>query len=741
MAPTGHDAAKTARTREPTLRGQLVSLLILFTVGPLVLTNAWGYLQSRRYFARSELRNVHDVAALEALGVFRFVRENHRLVASIVAGDQHLFGLLRALATPDPVARASVSSALASVLVAKAQENEAIDEFYILSPADRLLGSSQPRPTAADDPGARLCFRRGRQVPAIDGIDDSGARPALLLSAPIVDAAGTFLGVFCARVNFRLTESLTSVPRLRSSPTSLTLLGPGHRIVAESPDHPQELGHPLRDPAPGWRFAMEPWEGQFATTAGHDVIAAYAPIPELGWGVLVQTPVAAALASLDVLKWQATAFAVILSTLVLLAVVVISRRISEPLMALAEAARRSAAGALGVSVPPGGTVEIADLARSFNRMSTAVKESHELLEQRIRERTHELQTSQEFSERLLNSIAQPVLVVDRELKVVKANRAAVRRYGPQVVGGPYNGSFECRGGACVDCPTRSVFETRQPASADRLEHVGEAEDVVNLQMFPVLSHGGEVEAVIQLRRVVTDERRLQAQMVSQEKLSAFGIIAAGVAHEIGNPLAAIESQLRLAREAPAPGRVEQTLEVVGSEVRRIGRLLRELVTFTRRRDELPARVSVEQVINDVARLLRNDPRAKQVKVEIQSSAGGLPVAAKEDHLVQVFLNLGLNALDAMPKGGTLAFETARDERRVLVRVRDTGSGVADQARGHLFEPFFTTKAPGRGTGLGLFVSKGIVEGMNGSLELEATGASGSVFRIDLPIAAGWVARS
>ena len=94
--------ATSSGGRERTLRHQLVGLLILFTVGPLVLTNAWGYLQSRRFFASTEVENVRDIAALEATGVLRFVKSKHHLSASIVAGNQHLFGLLRALANPDP---------------------------------------------------------------------------------------------------------------------------------------------------------------------------------------------------------------------------------------------------------------------------------------------------------------------------------------------------------------------------------------------------------------------------------------------------------------------------------------------------------------------------------------------------------------------------------------------------------------------------------------------------------------
>jgi len=143
-------------------------------------------------------------------------------------------------------------------------------------------------------------------------------------------------------------------------------------------------------------------------------------------------------------------------------------------------------------------------------------------------------------------------------------------------------------------------------------------------------------------------------------------------------------------------------------------------------------VSPRQAIEDVARLLRHDPRARTVNIEEKHAPSVPGVMAKEDHLIQVLLNLGINALDAMPSGGTLTFETSVDEGMVTVRVRDTGGGVPQEAEPHLFDPFFSTKEPGMGTGLGLFVSKSIVEGLGGRLELERSRSKGSVFSIRLP---------
>ena len=143
-------------------------------------------------------------------------------------------------------------------------------------------------------------------------------------------------------------------------------------------------------------------------------------------------------------------------------------------------------------------------------------------------------------------------------------------------------------------------------------------------------------------------------------------------------------------------------------------------------------VQLNDVVEDVVRLVAHDPRARQVKIE-KRPAPGLPgVRAKEDHLMQVLLNLSLNAIDAMANGGTLTVETQAQDGTVQVRIGDTGPGIPPQVLGRIFEPFFTTKPAGRGTGLGLFVSRDIVESLGGKLEVEKTGEDGTVFVVRLP---------
>ncbi|MBT8469732.1 MAG: HAMP domain-containing histidine kinase, partial [Deltaproteobacteria bacterium] len=138
------------------------------------------------------------------------------------------------------------------------------------------------------------------------------------------------------------------------------------------------------------------------------------------------------------------------------------------------------------------------------------------------------------------------------------------------------------------------------------------------------------------------------------------------------------------------------------------------------------------IVQDVTRLLRHDPRARGTEFEVRFADGLLPVRAKEDAVVQVLLNLGVNALDAMPDRGTLTFDVTNGEGSVVVRVQDTGSGIPAEVQHRVFNPFFTTKPAGRGTGLGLFVSRGIAEGIGGELMLEETGPGGTTFCLELP---------
>jgi len=691
--------------------GQWLALLIVaFFLGPLCVSNLWGYFQTRHYITEAAFRNIRNVAALEASETLEIVQAAENLVPSIVAGNQHLFRLLRALAREeDEVSRRALTRELEAHLFAKAREGKSVEEFQVISPGGVLMASS------------------------------AHEEPDLLVAAPIHDSEGAFLGVFCARFEFDIHSKLVMAHSDRTSQANLYLLDEEGRIVCSSFETADvAYGEALSSLQPAVIGSREPWEGRQWLDSGQEIIAVFAPIPSLGWGIAVEVPVALALADLERLKWQALGASSILALILGLAVVLGWRKVARPLRAFARASDRMASGNPGETVHPRGPREVVELGSAFNRMSLALKDSQDTLESRVAERTRELVESRGFSELLLDSIDQRVVVLDTDCQIIKANSTAIRMHGNSILGASCCKAFEGLSAPSSSCPARRTIETGLPVTDERSQRTLDGLEVVYVETYPVFDADGRVESVVEIGRIITAEKKLQVQMMYQEKMAAFGQLAAGLAHEIGNPLASIESQLQLAQHDPT--RVDQTLEVVRKQVKRIDRMLRELVGFSRRKRDKVILVSVNQVVDDVVRLLEHHPRARSIRILCDLTDNLPGVRTTEDHLVQVLLNLGLNALDATEEVGAVEFETGVEKSWVTIRVRDGGCGIPEEARSHLFEPFFTTKPTGRGTGLGLFVSRATLEAVGGRLDLERTGSDGTTFvvrlRVDRDTSAG-----
>ncbi|MFQ5415431.1 MAG: ATP-binding protein [Myxococcota bacterium] len=725
-------------------------MVLGFFIGPMYLSNFWGYMQSRRHLTEAAFSNIRSVAALEAAETREFIRAAENLVFSIVAGNHFLFQVVRLLedATQD---RAQLSESLRGHLAAKAGDRSTLREYQVLSSRGRMLASSGTGWTLDSDLSGSRCYRAGlvdfgvvgfRQprpasTPPSQGPPGSGSArgdrtPQLVIAGPIRDPGGELLGVFCAHFSCDLQRGSLPTRKRRGDPVQLHLLDEQGQAVCDpsgtGPVAPWVDSRQWLDKTGAGKG--ETWEGRYGETDGSEVMVAYAPVSKLGLGVVAEVPVTHALAGLERLKWEAMAASGLLALGIALAAFLSWRTFMLPLRALSRASERMVSGAAGETVVPGGPREISDLARAFNRMSLALRDSQESLESRIAERTLELRESREFLELLLDSIDQRVVVVNRDFEIIKANAAAERMHARKLIGERCHEVFEGEASPPEAYPVRRTFETGQTTADERSQRTVRGVEVVYVETYPMFDVDGRVESVVEIGRVVTAEKKLQMQMVYQEKMAAFGQLAAGIAHEIGNPLAAIESQLQMAQQDPR--RVEQTLGVVRKQVGRMHRMLRRLVNFTRRKRDEVTLISANQVVDDVAQLLEHDPRARRIAIKTLATEGLLGIRAKEDDLVQVILNLGMNAIDAVGDEGTVEFETAAEDGYVVVRVRDTGHGVSENARSQLFEPFFTTKAPGRGTGLGLFVSKGIIEAMNGALELEQTGPEGSTFLVRLP---------
>ncbi|HMD32699.1 MAG TPA: ATP-binding protein, partial [Candidatus Acidoferrales bacterium] len=259
--------------------------------------------------------------------------------------------------------------------------------------------------------------------------------------------------------------------------------------------------------------------------------------------------------------------------------------------------------------------------------------------------------------------------------------------------------------------------------------------MVNVSVTPLEDKQGAELGRLVLLNDITERVQLEQQLLQTEKLTSLGLLAAGVAHEVNTPLAVISNYIQmLARQLPGDDSRQQIIEKIVKQTFRASEIVNNLLNFSRTGAGEFAAVNLNEVIEETLSLVAHPFRTAHVSV-IKSFEDGLPaVKGSGNRLQQVFLNLFLNARDAMPSGGMLEVRTVSQNGSVEVEVTDTGTGIPGENLHRIFDPFFTTKATGRGTGLGLSVSYGIVQEHNGRIEVRSTPGKGTSFRLEFPAA-------
>jgi two-component system NtrC family sensor kinase len=405
-----------------------------------------------------------------------------------------------------------------------------------------------------------------------------------------------------------------------------------------------------------------------------------------------------------------------------------------------------------VSAKPGRTLAPEDevfLSAVADLLAPALRgaEQAHRLESEVAARTREINEQRRFTEKIIDSLPVGLYVIDRAYRIQAWNRK--RETGLQGV-------------SREEAIGRTIFEIlhRQPAELLRSEF----EDVFetgNMQQFPIESQafgeprtyritkipmhvdGREVSHIITIGEDITEWRQAEARFAHTEKLAAIGTLAAGVMHEINNPLATIgacaeslelgidEGTLTLPAHGPE---LKDSLSLIQQEVHRCKGIIDGLLDFSRPKSTAKMHVDLNVVVEKTLRLVKHHPRFRRVVVGVEADRAIRPVLANEEQMVQVFMSLLLNALDAMEDNGEITLRTRGDDRdgMTVAEVVDRGHGIRPADQKKIFEPFFTTKPPSRGTGLGLSICYAIVTEHGGRIEVDSVVGEGSVFRILLP---------
>ena len=337
---------------------------------------------------------------------------------------------------------------------------------------------------------------------------------------------------------------------------------------------------------------------------------------------------------------------------------------------------------------------------------------------------------------IFDGITDGLIIVDRDFRIVAMNKAEAAFLGsePQDLVGKACYTVYCRGDeACELCPAHVTFETGKASMASRLElTTGYHRKGVDVYTFPVKDDRGETVQAIQYVKDVTDRVKLQKQLREVEQLTGIGQMAANVAHEIRNPLLAVGGFARQLHEGMDPDdpRREYT-SIILEEVTRLEQILREQLTLERHLVPVLSEVDINQILRDVRKLLSHGILSSQIRL-IGNLAEPLPTTLGDaNQLKQAFLNIITNAIQSLPEGGIITVTTSQKGGSIVVRIEDTGPGIPGDVMSKLFVPFFTTRKAG--SGLGLAVTKRIIDNHGGDIEVMSEGGKGTVFNISIPI--------
>ncbi|RQD68226.1 MAG: DUF3365 domain-containing protein [Desulfonatronovibrio sp. MSAO_Bac4] len=344
--------------------------------------------------------------------------------------------------------------------------------------------------------------------------------------------------------------------------------------------------------------------------------------------------------------------------------------------------------------------------------------------------------SKELLQSVFDGITDLLVLLDKDFRIKMVNKGYLERFHVQVEDVLDIPCFEAHSGLPMPCPhcgIKEVVRTGKPYVAESKCGTGE---IYLVHFYPILSDDGELESIIRYARDITDQKKVENRIQQTEKLVSMGQLAAGVAHEINNPLGIILCYLELLKRqlADFPQGLKD-LHTIEKQTLNCKRIVTDLLHFSRRQESSKAYSSLNTTIEDVMHIFKHQFKKQKIKVELDLDPEMPDINFDENKIKQVFVNLIMNACQAIGKTGKINIMTSfiKEEGLVRVAIRDTGYGMDAEVKNKIFDPFFSTKKTGESTGLGLSVSYGIIQDHGGSIQVQSEPGQGAEFEVSLPV--------
>jgi PAS domain S-box-containing protein len=489
-------------------------------------------------------------------------------------------------------------------------------------------------------------------------------------------------------------------------------------------------------------MSSEGKEGIIKTTDYRNVpvLSAYRYLPMLKWGLVAKQDTNEAFAPINNLKKRVIILIMITTAGVIIAVFLIASSITNPLKQLVQGAKSIAGGDLTQRIAIKTKDEIGILANEFNKMTIKLEESYSSLEQKVNERTAKLKESEEKYRESVNSANDAIFTLDiNTAQIIDSNKKAETLSG-------YSKAELCKLKlwdmySIQDKPRlEKLWKQVKEAGSGTLHDVNYKKkdgSITPTSLSVSVIEYGNSKYIQNICRDISERKRLEEQLVRSERLAAIGELAAEVAHEINNPLGGLQNFAKMVAREPA--NVQQTkefIELIQEGLNRIEVIVKRLTTFSKPHVLRMSNHDINNIIE--SSLIFMAHRMENEKISLQKRlASKLPeVYVDFDNISQVIINLMANAFDSMPNGGKLLIESklCNDHNScVQFSLTDTGYGIKKDEVDEIFNPFFTTKDKGKGIGIGLAISKRIIEDHGGNIKVVGSSGEGTTFTVCLPV--------